>query len=78
MIPAQAREQHQRKTHQQNFRKTHDSSCQDFRGERRACLAPARNMSAAYGLLLFRYREEEIWLEFRTDARVAVALERMF
>jgi hypothetical protein len=37
-------------------------------------LAPARNMGAAYGLLLFRYREEEIWLEFRAGVRFATAL----
>jgi len=38
------------------------------------CLAPARNMGAAYGQLLLRFQEEKIWLEFRADARFAIAL----
>jgi len=37
-------------------------------------LAPAQQMGAAYGLLLLRYREEKIWLEFRAGARFAIAL----
>jgi hypothetical protein len=31
-------------------------------------------MGAAYGLLLLRFQEEKIWLEFRAEARCATAL----
>lgn len=76
MIPAQAREQHQCKTHQQNFQKTHDFLPSRIPGASEVTgLAPARNVGAAYGLVLFRFREGEIWLEFRADARLAIALQ---
>ncbi len=35
-------------------------------------------MGAAYGLLLFRFREGETWLEFRAETRFAIALQLMF